>query len=79
MLPEKSPDLYKKVFFVFSCIEICKSELANAKDTIPLVEFDSRLGYEPSMEYMCDPAHLEWKIKQITRVIEVELPNYYQI
>ena len=60
-------------------IEICKFELANAKDTIPLVEFDSRLGYEPSMEYMCDPAHLEWKIKQITRVIEVELPNYYQI
>ena len=59
-------------------IEICKSELENAKDTIPLVEFDSRLGYEPSMEYMCDPAHLEWKIEQLTRVIERELPSYYQ-
>jgi len=39
------------------------AEIENANNTIPLVEFDSRLGYEPSMEYMCDREHIEWKIK----------------
>jgi len=42
---------------------IASRELENARQTIPLVEYDSRLGYEPSMEYMCDRAHLEWKIQ----------------
>jgi hypothetical protein len=41
-------------------------EIENAKDTIPVVEFDSRLGWEPSMEYVCDKWHLEWKIRQVT-------------
>lgn len=42
--------------------EIAENEIENAKKTMPLVERDSRLGFEPSMEYMCDKAHLEWKI-----------------
>ena len=57
---------------------ICLCELENAKATIPLVEFDSRLGYEPSMEYMCDAAHLEWKIGLLRRVIESEIPSLYK-
>jgi hypothetical protein len=57
---------------------ICKRELENAKATIPLVEFDSRLGYEPSMEYMCDAAHLEWKIALLRDVIEREIPSLYR-
>ena len=59
-------------------IDICKAEVENAIDTIPLVEFDSRLGYEPSMEYMCDKAHIDWKLDQIKDVIENELPKYYE-
>ena len=55
-------------------MEIAKDEIENARKTIPLVERDSRLGLEPSMEYMCDKAHLEWKIfhteKAIKAVIE---------
>ncbi len=42
---------------------IVRNELENARDTIPLVEVDSRLGWEPSMEYMTDVEHLEWKIR----------------
>lgn len=57
---------------------ICLRELENAKATIPLVEFDSRLGYEPSMEYMCDAAHIEWKIKLLLDVIEKEIPSLYK-
>jgi len=54
--------------------EILFTELENAKNTIPLVEFDSRLGYEPSMEYMCDREHIEWKIS-ITKQSLEELEN----
>ena len=50
------------------------AEMANAEAAIPLVEADSRLGWEPSMEYMADRAHLEWKIAQLQRVLEHELP-----
>ena len=57
-------------------IEIGKKEIENARNTIPLVKFDSRLGWEPSMEYNCDAYHLEWKIRQTTHVIEKELPKY---
>jgi hypothetical protein len=53
-----------------------EAEIANAQATIPLVEADSRLGWEPSMEYMADRAHLEWKIAQLRRVLDEEIPAY---
>lgn len=56
-------------------IEIGRKEIANAEATIPLVEADSRLGWEPSMEYIGDAEHLRWKIEQTTRVIEMEIPH----
>ena len=59
-------------------LELCRAEVKNAEDTIPLVEFDSRLGYEPSMEYMTDKAHIDWKLALIKDVIEKELPSYYE-
>ena len=59
-------------------LELCLNEVKNAEDTIPLVEFDSRLGYEPSMEYMTDKAHIDWKLGLIKEVIEKELPSYYE-
>lgn len=53
-----------------------EAEIANAQAAIPLVEADSRLGWEPSMEYMCDRAHLEWKIAQLRGVLDEELPGH---
>ena len=50
-------------------------EIENAKATIPLVEKDSRLGWEPSMEYVTDKEHLEWKIRQCQFVIDVEIKD----
>ena len=55
---------------------LLKTEITNAEQTIPLVEADSRLGWEPSMEYMTDRKHLEWKIKHSRRVLEYDLPTY---
>ena len=55
-------------------LAICEAEKQNALQTIPLVDFDSRLGFEPSMEYMCDRAHIEWKLELLENVIKKELP-----
>lgn len=55
-----------------------EAEIANATAAIPLVEADSRLGWEPSMEYMCDREHLEWKVRQLRLTLDEELPRYLQ-
>jgi len=55
---------------------IAEEEIENAAATIPLVQIDSRLGWEPSMEYMCDEKHLRWKIRQVRQVIDKELAMY---
>lgn len=52
------------------------NEQQNVKRAIEYVELDSRLGWEPSMEYMCDRSHLEWKLRQLEYVLQVELKNY---
>jgi len=53
-------------------------EVANAESTIPLVEADSRLGWEASMDYMTDREHLQWKIKQVRSVLAKEFGDYRQ-
>ncbi|MEN6384920.1 MAG: hypothetical protein ABFD79_06945 [Phycisphaerales bacterium] len=55
---------------------IVKNEIQNAENTIPVVNADSRLGWEPSMEYVTDKWHLEWKIKQVKNVLENEVSVY---
>lgn len=58
---------------------LANNELQNAEETIPVVEADSRLGWEPSMEYIGDARHIRWKIKQLTMVLEIELPRYLEV
>ncbi len=55
---------------------IANAEYANVEATIPLVEADSRLGWEPSMEYIGDKANLEWKLGQLRFIIDKEIPRY---
>ena len=57
-------------------VKVAQAEIANAQSTIRVVEGDSRLGWEPTMEYMCDRPHLEWKIRQVRHVINNEIPAY---
>lgn len=54
-----------------SMIEILKDERGNAEATIPLAEFDSIIGFEPSMEYVTDRKRLEWKMNQVDEQIEM--------
>ena len=56
--------------------EIGEAEIVNVQNTIPLAEADSRLGWEPSMEYIGHKENLEWKIKQLREVLDTELPGF---
>jgi len=70
-------DTKEELAGIFDEMEIIlNKEIQNAMDTIPLVEADSLLGFEPSMLYMTDRWHLEWKIRQVRYVIDKELKDY---
>ena len=56
--------------------KIALAEIKNAKATIPLVRRDSAIGYEPSMAYQCDKRAIEWKLKQMDYMLDVELRLY---
>ena len=58
--------------------KIVDEERENVMETIPLVQRDSRLGWEPSMEYLADEEHLNWKLRQLDRVKNVEIEEYRQ-
>jgi hypothetical protein len=55
--------------------ELIEVERANVLATIPAVENDSRIGWEPSMEYVCDKWHLEWKIRHLNHTL-TEIANF---
>lgn len=57
---------------------ILLDERQNAKDTIPLVQADSRLGWEPSMEYVCDEEALLWKLRQLDYELNIILPKFHK-
>lgn len=58
--------------------KIAYAEMSNVKSAIPAVEIDSRLGWEPSMEYVCDRWHLEWKLRQLESAMR-EVETYRNI
>jgi hypothetical protein len=58
---------------VLELIEILKAEIANAEATIPLVEADSRLGYNKEIDYSCAVNQLQWKIAWAHKTLEEEL------
>ncbi|MGI8405744.1 MAG: hypothetical protein ACR2OE_13445, partial [Thermomicrobiales bacterium] len=57
-------------------IEIGKEEYANAEATIPIVEADSRLGWEPTMDYLGDADHIRWKLAHLRYALDHEIPAY---
>jgi hypothetical protein len=59
--------------------EIMREEIKNAEAAIECTDYDSRLGWEPSMEYIADSDHLRWKIAQVKYVMENELEEYVKV
>ena len=56
--------------------QILIRERQNALDTIPLVQVDSRIGWEPSMEYVGDEEAILWKIHQVEYELAVVIERY---
>lgn len=55
-------------------LEIAAAERENVLATIPLTDFDSRLGFEPSMRYKGDSEKLRWKLAHLDRMVNEEIP-----
>jgi hypothetical protein len=55
---------------------VIDAERANAVAALPLVRRDSRLGWEPSMDYISDAPHIEWKLRQIDNLRQNTLPRF---
>jgi hypothetical protein len=68
------PDAELVLRLLKEMIEIGGNEIRNAEDALPLLEADSRLGWEPSMEYNGGVRNVKWKIRQTRQVIEHEIP-----
>ena len=54
--------------------EILLKERENVEATIPLVRMDSRLGWEPSMDYTTNEECLNWKLEQIEAELTYRIP-----
>lgn len=55
---------------------ILLKEKENVLDTIPIVKLDSRLGWEPSMDYTTDEKALKWKLRQLDYELNIKLAMY---
>lgn len=55
---------------------LAEEEIKNVEMAISCTDYDSRLGWEPSMEYIADSENLKWKIELIKYVCEIELEEY---
>ncbi len=56
--------------------QMIRAECANAEKAIPLVEKDSRLGWEPRMDYLADANHIRWKLRYMEYVMDHEVGCY---
>ena len=54
-------------------VEIAEAEIANAENTITLVQTDSRLGYTQELDYCTSPEQLRWKIAVTRRALTEEI------
>ena len=62
--------------YIAQLISVLKMEKDNVIDTMSIVKYDSRLGWEPSMEYTTDQKGLEWKLRQLDYELNVKIPKY---
>lgn len=56
--------------------QVMLAERANVEAAIPVAEQDSRLGWEPSMEYVGDAYCLRWKLRQLDYELNTTLKVY---
>ena len=73
---EIEPSKQECIKLVNELEQILLEEKENVQKTIPLVQFDSTLGYEPSMEYAGDEKALLWKLDQLDYDLNTTITRY---
>ncbi len=53
--------------------KIARKEMENAKEAIPLVRLNSRLGWEQELGYQGDEEYIDWKIRQVQSMLDWDL------
>jgi hypothetical protein len=71
-----SEDREEIVSLIPKAEELLLKEKENATEAINYVRLDSRLGWEPSMDYLGDEKALDWKIKFLDYVLYTELKHF---
>ena len=56
--------------------KILETERNNVKEAKLCIKKDSRLGWEPRIEYRCTEHLLDWKLRQLDYVQNTELTAY---
>ena len=57
-------------------VTIGEDELANCESVIPILDADSRLGWEPTMEYLGDADHVRWKMAHLRHTLDHEIQRF---
>ncbi len=52
---------------------LLEEEAENVRATVPLVRADSRLGWEATGGYICDERRLNWKLRQLRYITDLEI------
>lgn len=72
--PKKPLDIRSnREYWINELISIGYAEIQNALNTIPLVQANSRLGYNPEFDYGCCEEQLLWKIERLHTTLESEV------
>ncbi len=56
--------------------KLLELERKNVKEAMPCIQKDSRLGWEPRIEYHCTEYLLDWKLRQLDFVQKTELTAF---
>ena len=53
-------------------LEYARDEYANKREALPLVRRDSRLGWEPSMDYIGGEDQILWNLRNMERLYGID-------
>ena len=60
-------------FWIRELLTVGEAELNNARNTIPLIRENSRLGYTQELDYACSEEQILWKIEKLIQTLEEEV------
>jgi len=78
--PVKPLDIREdKEYWILQLLSIGNAEIENAMNTIPLLEDNSRLGYNQELDYCGSKEQVLWKIEKLQITLETEVKPLLQV